>query len=155
MPAVPALRQSLKDKLEAVGVTLLLPLFFVLTGLRMELQLLNDWSSWLMCLAIIAVAIAGKLGGSMVMARITGLNWRDSFSLGALMNTRGLVELIVLNIGYDLGILSPRAFAMMVLMALVTTFMTGPLLYLATRRRRDRRGAELNNDIEGVNEYAK
>jgi Kef-type K+ transport system membrane component KefB len=70
----------------------------------------------------------------MFMARWTGMNWRDSFSLGALMNTRGLVELVVLNIGYDLGILSARAFALLVLMALVTTFMTGPLLSLARQR---------------------
>ena len=89
-----------------------------------------DWPSWLACLGIIAVAIIGKLGGSMVAARFTGMSWGDSFALGALMNTRGLVELIVLNIGYDLKILSPRIFAMLVLMALVTTFMTGPLLHL-------------------------
>ena len=76
------------------------------------------------------MAIAGKLGGSMVAARWTGMSWGDSFSLGALMNTRGLVELIVLNLGYDLGILSPRIFTMLVLMALITTFMTGPLLQL-------------------------
>jgi Kef-type K+ transport system membrane component KefB len=78
----------------------------------------------------VAIAIAGKLGASMLMARWTGMAWRDSFALGVLMNTRGLVELIVLNIGYDLGILSARTFAMLVLMALITTFMTGPLLAL-------------------------
>jgi Kef-type K+ transport system membrane component KefB len=83
-----------------------------------------------MCALIIVVAITGKLGASMLMARWTGMSWRDAFALGALMNTRGLVELVVLNIGYDLGILSARAFAMLVLMALVTTFMTGPLLSL-------------------------
>jgi Kef-type K+ transport system membrane component KefB len=96
----------------------------------MQVGLLNDWGSWLMCLGIIAVAIVGKLGGSMAAARWTGMSWGDSFSLGALMNTRGLVELIVLNLGYDLNILSPRIFTMLVLMALVTTFMTGPLLQL-------------------------
>ena len=79
---------------------------------------------------IILVAIAGKLGGSMLMSRWTGMSWSQSFAIGVLMNTRGLVELVVLNIGYDLGILSGRIFAMMVLMALVTTFMTGPLLSL-------------------------
>ena len=84
------------------------------------------------------VAISGKLGGSMLMGRWTGMSWRDSFSLGVLMNTRGLVELIVLNIGYDLGILSARTFAMMVLMALVTTLMTGPLLSLASTQNRER-----------------
>ena len=93
--------------------------------------LLDDWLSWLMSIAIIGVAIAGKLGGSMIAARWTGMTWQDSFSIGALMNTRGLVELIVLNLGYDLGILPPKIFGMMVLMALTTTFMAGPLLSLA------------------------
>jgi hypothetical protein len=86
-----------------------------------------------MCGVIILVAIAGKLGGSMLMSRWTGMSWSRSFSIGVLMNTRGLVELVVLNIGYDLGILSERIFAMMVIMALVTTFMTGPLLALVRR----------------------
>lgn len=130
MPSSTNLRGWLKEKLEPVSAAVLMPLFFAFTGLRMQISLLNDWSSWAMCAAIIAVAIAGKLGASMLMARWGGMNWKDSFSLGALMNTRGLVELIVLNIGYELGILSQRSFAMLVLMALVTTFMTGPLLSL-------------------------
>ena len=83
-----------------------------------------------MCAGIIAIAIAGKLGASALAARWTGMSWYDSLAIGALMNTRGLMELIVLNIGYDMGILSPRIFAMMVIMALATTFMTGPLLAL-------------------------
>ena len=130
MPATPGVRSMLKARLETVSLVVFLPLFFAFTGLRMQITLLNDWQSWLLCGLIILVAIVGKLGGSMFMARWTGMNWRDSFSLGVLMNTRGLVELIVLSIGYDLGILSARTFAMMVLMALVTTFMTGPLLSL-------------------------
>ncbi len=130
MPPNSALRQFLRERLETFSSVLLLPLFFAFTGLRTEIGLLNDWASWLACFGIIAVAILGKLGGSMVAARFTGMSWGDSFALGALMNTRGLVELIVLNIGYDLRILSPRIFAMLVLMALVTTFMTGPLLHL-------------------------
>ncbi len=130
MPPTAEVRRVLKEKLETFSVVVLLPLFFVFTGLRMQISLLNDWNSWLLCALIILIAIAGKLGGSTFMARWTGLNWRDSFSLGVLLNTRGLVELIVLSIGYDLGILSPRTFAMMVLMALATTFMTGPLLSL-------------------------
>jgi Kef-type K+ transport system membrane component KefB len=137
MPSIPGFRLVLKERLDAVVSSALLPLFFVFTGLRMQISLLNDWQSWLMCAAVIVVAIAGKLGGSMLMARWTGMNWRDSFSLGVLMNTRGLIELIVLNIGYDLGILSARTFAIMVLMALVTTFMTGPLLSLVRVRNRD------------------
>jgi Kef-type K+ transport system membrane component KefB len=133
MPPSTEFRIFLKDKLEAFGSYALLPLFFAFTGLRTQISLLNDWQSWLMCGAIILVAIAGKLVGSMLMSRWTGMNWSQSFSIGVLMNTRGLVELVVLNIGYDLGILSERIFAMMVLMALVTTFMTGPLLSLVRR----------------------
>lgn len=132
MPGSGGVRRLLKEKLETFSSVVLLPLFFAFTGLRMQIGLLNDWQSWLLCAVIVMVAIAGKLGGSMLMARWTGMNWRDSFSLGVLMNTRGLVELVVLNIGYDLGILSARTFAMMVLMALITTFMTGPLLSLAS-----------------------
>jgi K+:H+ antiporter len=130
MPASSGLRQFLRERLETFSSVLLLPLFFAFTGLRTQIGLLDNWWSWLVCLGIIAIAIAGKLGGSMLAARWTGMDWGDSFSLGALMNTRGLVELIVLNLGYDLGILSPRIFAMLVLMALITTFMTGPLLQL-------------------------
>jgi len=134
MPPSAEFRIFLKDKLEAFGSYALLPLFFAFTGLRTQIGLLTEWQDWLMCAVIILVAIAGKLGGGMLMARWTGMRWSDSFSIGVLMNTRGLVELVVLNIGYDLGILSGRIFAMMVLMALVTTFMTGPLLSLVRRR---------------------
>lgn len=130
MPSNVAFRLYLKDRLEPFSSAALLPLFFAFTGLRTQIGLLNDWSSWLTCLGIILVAVAGKLGGSMLAARWTKMSWRDSFSLGVLMNTRGLVELVVLNIGYDLGILSGRIFAMMVIMALTTTFMTAPLLSL-------------------------
>jgi Kef-type K+ transport system membrane component KefB len=130
MPPDSGLRKYLRERLETFSSVLLLPLFFAFTGLRTQIGLLNDWGSWLVCLGIVVVAIAGKLGGSMAAARWTGMSWGDSFSLGALMNTRGLVELIVLNLGYDLGILPPRIFAMLVLMALITTFMTGPLLQL-------------------------
>jgi Kef-type K+ transport system membrane component KefB len=134
MPPSTEFRIFLKDKLEAFSAHALLPLFFAFTGLRTQVSLLNDLEGWLWCAVIILVAIAGKLGGSMLMARWTGMSWPQSFSIGTLMNTRGLVELVVLNIGYDLGILSGRIFAMMVLMALVTTFMTGPLLSLVKNR---------------------
>lgn len=134
MPPSVDFRSFLRDKLDAFSAAALLPLFFVFTGLRTQVTLLNDWQSWALCGLIILVAIAGKLGGSMLMSRFTGMSWSESFSIGALMNTRGLVELVVLNIGYDLGILSGRIFAMMVLMALVTTFMTGPLLSLVNIR---------------------
>lgn len=130
MPPSADLRTFLREKIEGFSSAALLPLFFAFTGLRTQIGLLNDWKSWALCGVIILVAIAGKLVGSMLMSRWTGMSWSHSFAIGALMNTRGLVELVVLNIGYDLGILSGRIFAMMVLMALVTTFMTGPLLSL-------------------------
>jgi Kef-type K+ transport system membrane component KefB len=135
MPSNERVQLFFKDRIEPFVLSALLPLFFVFTGLRTQITLLNDWSGWLMCLAIIAVAIVGKLGGSMLMARWTGMSWRDSYSIGVLMNTRGLIELVVLNIGFDLGILSARIFVMMVIMALATTFMTAPLLWLGERRR--------------------
>ena len=130
MPSQGKLRLFLKERLETFSSVFLLPLFFAFSGLRTRLDLLSDWQSWLICTAIIFVAIVGKLGGSSLAARWTGMTWRDSLSLGALMNARGLIELIVLNIGYDMGILSHKVFSMMVLMALTTTLMTGPLLSL-------------------------
>jgi len=135
MPGVSGFRVFLKDQLEAFSSAALLPLFFVFTGLRTQITLLNDWLGWFTCLLIILVAVTGKLGGSMLMARWTKMNWRDSFSIGVLMNTRGLVELVVLNIGYDMGILSGRIFVMLVVMALTTTFMTAPLLSLVKLNR--------------------
>ena len=124
----------------------LLPLFFAYTGLRTQIGLLDDVSSWAICLAIIVVATTGKLGGTVLAARWTGLSWRDSVALGALMNTRGLMELIALNVGYDLGILTPEIFAMMVLMALVTTAMTGPLLSLSFNWGRPPTCSRLNTE---------
>jgi Kef-type K+ transport system membrane component KefB len=131
MPPRGEFRDSLKLRLENFSSVFLLPLFFAFTGLRTQIGLLNDTNGWLICAGLILLATLGKLGGAMFTARLTGVNWTDSFALGALMNTRGLVELIALNIGYDLGILSPRIFAMLVLMALVTTCMTGPFLTLS------------------------
>jgi Kef-type K+ transport system membrane component KefB len=136
VPRAGTLRESLKKRLDVFTSAFLLPLFFAFTGLRTQVGLLDDLRSWLMCLGVIAVAVSGKLVGSLLAARAAGMSWRDSFALGALMNTRGLVELIVLNVGYDLGILSPRIFTMMVLMALTTTLMTGPLLSLAEWSKR-------------------
>ena len=136
MPSQGDFRDSLRVRLKHFSSVFLLPLFFAFTGLRTQIGLLQEPTGWLICLALIAVATLGKLGGSMLAARMTGINWIDSFALGALMNTRGLVELIALNIGYDLGILPPRIFAMMVLMALVTTFLTGQFLNLADRAKK-------------------
>jgi K+:H+ antiporter len=135
MPAGEGLRLRLRERLESLSSVFLLPLFFAFTGLRTEIGLLDDAWSWLACAAIVFTAIAGKLVGSMLAARWTGSTWRDAFVLGALMNTRGLMELIALNVGYDLGILSPRMFTMLVVMALVTTAMTGPLLDAARARQ--------------------
>ena len=111
---------------------LLLPAFFAFTGMRTRIGLVSGLEQWLVCGLIILVATAGKFGGTLAAARFTGLGWREAAGLGVLMNTRGLMELIVLNIGLDLGVISPTLFAMMVLMALVTTMATTPMLHLLT-----------------------
>ena len=128
MPTAYGFRDKLVVRVENLSSVLLLPVFFAFTGLRTQIGLLNGAQDWLICLVIIAIATAGKLGGSALAARLTGMRWRESLQLGALMNTRGLMELIALNIGYDMGILSQRIFTMLVIMALVTTVMTGPLV---------------------------
>ncbi len=133
MPSHVSFRNVFIEKVEDVAQVLLLPLFFVFTGLRTQIGLLNDPALWQVCGVIILLAVIGKFGGSALAARFVGQSWRDSLSIGVLMNTRGLVELIVLNIGYDLGVLSPEIFAMLVIMALLTTMMTGPGLNLINR----------------------
>jgi Kef-type K+ transport system membrane component KefB len=130
MPENTKFRNIFIEKVEDVSLVLLLPLFFVYTGLRTEVGLLNDAYLWKVTAMIILVAVVGKFVGSAIAARFVGQNWKDSLIIGALMNTRGLMELVVLNIGYDLGVLTPEIFAMMVIMALVTTLMTGPALDL-------------------------
>ncbi|WP_162932355.1 cation:proton antiporter domain-containing protein [Solimonas sp. K1W22B-7] len=126
------LRELVTERIEPFAGAILLPLFFAFTGLRTQIGLLEG-ADWLMCTGVIAVATLGKLGGATLASRASGQGWRDALALGALMNTRGLMELVVLNIGYDLGFLSDRIFAIMVLMALATTMMTGPLLTLLKR----------------------
>jgi Kef-type K+ transport system membrane component KefB len=139
MPENMRFRSIFIEKVEDVSQVMLLPLFFVFTGLRTQIGLLDDPYLWKVCGLIIAVAVVGKFVGSALTARFVGQNWRDSLTIGALMNTRGLMELIVLNIGYDLGVLSTEIFSMMVIMALATTFMTGPALdligYIFNRRK--------------------
>ncbi|WP_395737017.1 cation:proton antiporter [Prosthecobacter sp.] len=135
MPEAGGFRHKLSVRVENFSSVLLLPLFFAFTGLRTQFGLLNDVQGWLLCAGIIAVATVGKLGGSALAARWSGMSWSESLQLGALMNTRGLMELIALNIGYDMGILSPRIFTMLVIMALVTTMLTGPLLTLFRSRQ--------------------
>jgi Kef-type K+ transport system membrane component KefB len=119
---------QLPKVIEPVTSTLLLPLFFAFTGLRTSIALVSGARLWLYCAAIIAVAISGKLFGCAFALRAWGLPWRESLTVGALVNTRGLIELVILNIGLDRKIISPVLFSIMVLMALVTTFMTTPLL---------------------------
>lgn len=128
IPPKKEFRHVLTEKIEDIGVVLLLPLFFVFTGLRTQIGLLNDISLWLICLGIIGLAVFGKFTGVVFSSRFVGQSWKNSFIIGALLNTRGLMELIVLNIGYDLGVLSAEIFTMFVLLALFTTFMTGPAL---------------------------
>ncbi|MDR1023275.1 MAG: cation:proton antiporter [Prevotellaceae bacterium] len=130
MPADIKFRQIMSEKVEAVSLSLFLPLFFVATGLKTEIGLLNTPDLWLLCGVFILAAVAGKFGGATLAARLTGESWENSLYVGALMNTRGLMELIVLSIGYKMQILSPPVFVMLVLMTLATTFMTTPLVLL-------------------------
>ena len=124
------LARTLTLKMEDLVTILLLPAFFAFTGMRTEIGLVSGSAEWLMCGLIILVATAGKFGGTLVAGRLTGLNWRAAAGLGILMNTRGLMELIVLNIGLDLKVISPTLFTMMVIMALATTIATTPVLQL-------------------------
>ena len=128
MPPNMHFRNVFVEKVEDISMVMLLPLFFVVTGLKTQIGLLNDINLWYICAVIIAVAVAGKFVGSAMAAKVVGQTWKESLMIGAFMNTRGLMELIVLNIGLELGVLSPELFAMLVIMALFTTFMTGPAL---------------------------
>jgi Kef-type K+ transport system membrane component KefB len=128
MPHDSLLARELTRRLQDLVVVLLLPAFFAFTGLRTQIGLLSGGAEWAVCALIIGVASLGKFGGTLVAARVTGLAWRDGTALGILMNTRGMMELIVLNIGLDLKVVSPTLFAMLVLMALVTTVATTPIL---------------------------
>lgn len=145
MPKAHDFIHALLEKLNDFAVVLLLPLFFAFTGLRASIGLLNGGEMWFYFALILAAAVVGKFGGSTLAARVTGTPWREASALGILMNTRGLIELVALNIGYDIGVISPTLFTMLVLMALITTFMTSPLLelvYLRPMRARAVRRAE-------------
>jgi len=128
IPHDSAIARAFTRKLEDLVTVLLLPAFFAFTGMRTRIGLVSGVEQWLVCGLILLVATAGKFGGALVSARLTGLGWRDSVALGLLMNTRGLMELIALNIGLDMKVISPTLFAMMVLMALATTMATTPFL---------------------------
>lgn len=130
MPRHHEFAQQVLQRLESLTVVMLLPLYFAFTGLRSSFLLIVGAGMWFYCVVIILLAVIGKFGGSLVAAKFSGMSWREAAAVGVLMNTRGLVELIILNVGLDLGILSPALFSVMVLMALVTTFMTSPLLSL-------------------------
>jgi len=133
MPSNISFRSILIEKIQDVTLILLLPIFFVITGLRTEIGLLNNPYLWKITGLVIVIAVAGKFAGSTLSLRFVRQNWRESLIIGALMNTRGLMELVVLNIGYDLGVLSPQIFTIMIIMALVTTIMTGPALDLINK----------------------
>ena len=114
-----------------------LPLFFAVTGLRTNIGLVNTPELWLICGLILLVAIAGKIGGAMCSAVAVGMSWRDAATIGVLMNTRGLMEIVVLNVGLEIGVISQGLFTMIVLMAIVTTAMTTPLIDRLMRRERE------------------
>ena len=148
MPDIAKFRMIFIEKVEDVSVILLLPLFFVFTGLHTHVGLINDVYLWKVTGGIIAVAVIGKFVGSALAAKFVGQNWHDSLTIGALMNTRGLMELIVLNIGLELKVLTPEVFTMMVIMALVTTFMTGPALNLIGYIFKNKKEVEAVETIE-------
>ncbi|HYE55532.1 MAG TPA: cation:proton antiporter, partial [Chitinophagaceae bacterium] len=152
MPSNFIIRKMITDKVEDFSMLLLLPIFFAYTGLRTQVALIAEDQLWFTFALIMLIAVGGKLGGSAITAKLMGQSWSDSLAIGALMNTRGLMELVVLNIGYELGILSPGIFALMVLMALATTFMTGPLLHLVYKPavRQSRRSVIVDPGITGT-----
>jgi Kef-type K+ transport system membrane component KefB len=129
-PRIPSWQTATSERTEMLTSALLLPLFFALTGLKTRLDLLSSVNTWMWAILILVAAIGGKIGGAVFAARWSGQNWRNSLGLGTLLNTRGLVELVVLNIAYTAGAFSPTLFTMLVLMALITTMCTTPLLNL-------------------------
>ncbi len=134
MPRAPHAERAFAQSIEPMTTTLLLPLFFAFTGLHTSVQLINGTELWVQAGLVLAVAVVGKGVGSALAARAMGTSWEDAWLIGILLNTRGLVELVVLNIGLDLGILSPLLFSMMVIMALVTTLATSPLVSVVRAR---------------------
>ena len=127
-PRIEHWQLAIRDRLDMLVSVLLLPLFFALTGMRTRLDLLNDSFMWIWAAVVLAAAVFGKMGGAVIAARWTGQSWRNALALGALLNKRGLVELIVLNIAYNVGAFTPTLFTMMVIMALVTAMLTAPIL---------------------------
>ena len=129
-PRIQRWQNALRIRFEMVVSVLLLPFFFALTGMRTRLDLLRSTNMWFWTAVVLVVAVAGKMGGAVLAARWTGQTWKDAWALGALLNTRGLVELIVLNVAYNAHVFSPALFTMLVVMALITTMITTPILDL-------------------------
>jgi Kef-type K+ transport system membrane component KefB len=128
MPGNAKFRKIMTEKVEDVSLSIFLPLFFVSTGLKTQIGLIASVDEWLICLFFVLIAVLGKVLGTTAAARVTGETWHNSWTMGALMNTRGLMELIVLTIGYEMKIIPPAIFVMLVIMTLVTTVMTSPLM---------------------------
>jgi Kef-type K+ transport system membrane component KefB len=133
IPHESELARDLARRLEDFVVVLLLPAYFAFTGMRTEIGLVSGVSEWMLCGLLVLAASAGKFGGCAIAGRVAGMGWRDSAAIGVLMNTRGLMELVLLNIGYDLGVVSAPLFAMLVIMAIVTTLTTTPVLHFVTQ----------------------
>jgi Kef-type K+ transport system membrane component KefB len=128
VPRTGALADSIAERVDSVVGTVLLPVFFMYTGLLTDMRLVASAGLWDVFAAIMAAAVLGKLAGSALAARLTGMSGRESLAIGVLMNTRGLMELVILTIGLETGVIGPALFSMMVLMAIVTTVMTSPAL---------------------------
>jgi Kef-type K+ transport system membrane component KefB len=147
IPKESGFAESVARKFRPLVVVLLIPLFFAFTGLRTSIGLISGSEMIFYCALVFIVAVAGKFGGSMIAARVMGTPWREAAAIGILMNTRGLIELVILNIGLDIGVLTPQLFSMMVVMAVATTLMTTPLLSLVYR---DPGAPELTRDTNGT-----
>jgi Kef-type K+ transport system membrane component KefB len=142
VPKEDGFAEDVVRKLRPLVVVLLLPLFFAFTGLRTDMRLIIEPAMILYSVLVFVAAVAGKFGGSAVAARVMKVPWRDATAIGILMNTRGLMELVILNIGLDIGVLNRSLFSMMVLMAVATTLMTTPLLSLVSGDARSEAAAQ-------------
>lgn len=143
--------RGLQSRLSDLVLVLFLPVFFAYVGLRTQIGLLSSAEDWLVCALIVLVACVGKLAGTALAALAVGLSWRGAATIGVLMNTRGLMELIVLNVGLELGVLSPKLFAMLIIMAIVTTMLTSPVLtWLIRGRGRSALSESLGTEPQGA-----
>lgn len=134
MPRLPDVQTGMSERMATLTLTMLLPVFFVVVGLSTRIDMLDDAYLWSLAALVVVVAVAGKWGGSMLAARFAGETWRDANTIGVLMNTRGLTELVILRVGLELGVMNTTVFTIMVLMALVTTLMATPMLRLFAYR---------------------